>query len=229
MTTPIYSLWNDGLGDHWASICLLAQLSKETGEHVCFSSDERFRSRHLEILHVLNLRGAWVAWTPEQANARLDGFDVWATEYLPTRVRWHRSAGRDRPFGDAHPGIGNYICTHFEGVSSAENKNPSTDEQRRILEWAAVRQLQVKPLGDPAMPLSRMVELLSRCVLFVGCDSGPSHVAHSVGCPTYLLEYKLPVVTCHRHKAYVRCDGAGHFVSQADNWLHYLRFLKGRL
>lgn len=209
---PVYALWNEGLGDHWASINLLAQMSITRREPVEFQMSARFLERHGEILDLLDLGTARVLMTASQSDARLGGFDVWATEYLPTRRRWARSDRLD------------FICTHFAGVSSAADKNPPDHDQMQIREWAAKQGLPAVELG-PHLSLTAIVDLLSRCTLFVGCDSGMSHIAHSVGCPTYLLEYKLPVVTCHRHKAYVLCRGAGHFTQQADTWMHYLRTL----
>src|SRR5262249_11725273 len=44
--------------------------------------------------------------------------------------------------------------------------------------------------------------ILSQSELFVGIDSGMSHVAHSVGVPVFLKAYaELPL--CHPNKAYV--------------------------
>lgn len=206
----VYNLWNEGLGDHIASICLLAQLSIARQQPVSFAS--RRPNRVIDILDLLDLGKADLDDQTGDGNTDLSGFDVWATEYLPTKVRWHR------------PRATRYICTHFDGISSAEDKNPSPEEAAQIVDWACQRGLGVVALTQN-MSLSRVVNLLSRCTLFVGCDSGMSHLAHCVGCPTYLLQYKLPVVTCHRHKAYVRCDGAGHFTQQGDNWLSYLKFL----
>ena len=210
-----YRLWNDGLGDHWASLNLLAQKSFVSGERVAYHHpDRKVLDRALDILHMLDLpdrvrmEGQLV---PESAQS-LDGFDVWATPYFPTKHRWHLRWAQ--PF----------IAFHFDGVSSAAEKNPPPTEQTEILRWAGRQGLGVIKLGSQ-MALAEAVEHLSDCMLFVGCDSGFSHIAHSVGCPTYLLEYKLPIVTCHRHKSYVLCKGAAHFATQADNWLGCMRRL----
>lgn len=208
----IYSLWNGGLGDHWASISLLARLSLHTGREINFSSQGEHEKRHQEILRLLDLGDARLIRYLGPGNTCLDGFDVWATDYFPAIHQW--SDKRLRP----------YICFHFEGQSAAADKNPSEEEQRKIREWAAFNKLEVITLSG-GLSLELITRLLAGCTLFVGCDSGMSHIAHSVGCPTYLLEYKLPVVTCHRHKKYVLCHGAGHFMQQADNWMHYLSFL----
>lgn len=171
-------------------------------------------ARATEILDLLDIPGkrmqAW-SWNPDWVH-ELDGFDVWATQFYPTTRRWDEE--RVRP----------YICVHYDGVSSAADKNPPHTDVAAIERWAHQQGLGIVPLGLHNS-LAAAVSQLATCALFAGCDSGFSHIAHSVGCPTYLLEYKLPVVTCHRHKNYVLCKGAGHFTQQADNWLHYLRTL----
>lgn len=212
MTSVVYNLWNEGLGDHWASINLLAQMSIAQGRQVRFHSKPEHHSRHAQILIALEGGLARVLPQDEPGTADLDGFNVWATEYLPTKRRWYRS------------GVEPVVCTHFEGISAAADKNPPPADRQEIEAWAAARGLKTCALTG-GMTLSEVIWRLATCTLFVGCDSGMSHIAHSVGCPTYLLEYRLPVVTCHRHKAYIRCDGAGHFTQQAANWLGYLQSL----
>ncbi len=216
----IYRLWNDGLGDHWASLNLLAHISSWTRKQVVFTTHAHLQERTREILAALNL--------PESADllrhvnpdpletTQLNGFLVWSAPYFPTHRQWiDKKAER-------------YICVQFDGVSSAQAKNPSKEDQQSIIRWATSQGLCVLDLGGEnrmKMELSQVVDQLARCALFVGCDSGISHIAHSVGCPTYILEYNLPVVTCHRHKRYVLCRGAEHFKAQADNWMNWLQFL----
>lgn len=212
---PIYSLHNEGLGDHWASISLLARMSISQGKLIMFHSKPQYqKQRHREILNLMDFCGALVCPSAEPADVGLDGAIVWAAESLPTRKRWEGLVAK--PF----------ICLHVEGESSAADKNPNQEEIDRICSWALSEGLRVERLSGQ-ISLPTMVDLLSRCALFVGCDSGPSHVAHSVGTPTYLLEYNMPVVTCHRHKAYVRCDGVEHFRAQASAHIHYLRHVYG--
>ncbi len=215
----IYRLWNDGLGDHWASLNLLAHMSVwANGREIGYTLDPLHVDRAREILAELNLPYAANLIrhaNPEPLDVKsLDGFHVWSTPYFPTHKRWiDKKAER-------------YVCTHFDGVSSAAEKNPSAQEQEAIIQWATRRGLCVINLGGKfRLELSGITDLLSRCALFVGCDSGMSHIAHSVSCPTYILEYGLPVVTCHRHKRYVLCKGAEHFKAQADNWMNWLEFM----
>lgn len=207
----VYNLWNGGLGDHWASISLLARLSIHAKREILFSSQGEHEKRHQEILDVLDLGDARLTRYLGPGNTDLSGFNVWAAEYMPTWFRWRDTQLRP------------YVCAHFSGISSAEDKNPPLEDQRRIEAWCKSKGFGLFVIGKSE--LSVITDFLSHCVLFVGCDSGMSHIAHSVGCPTYLLQYRLPVVTCHRNKNYVLCNGVGHFEQQADNWLSYLRFV----
>lgn len=213
MTSPVYNLHHEGLGDHWASISYLAQLSIARGELIRFHSKPEHAFRHLQILSVLGLAGAQLLPCTEPGTASIDGFNLWATEYLRTKEQWRRPSGE------------HFVTMHFKGISAAADKNPSSDQIAEIKVWAAKQGMSWVELGQH-MTLDLVVDSLRRCALFVGCDSGFSHIAHSISCPTYILEYGLPVVTCHRHKPYVLCKGAGHFIQQAENWLGYLRSLR---
>jgi hypothetical protein len=58
--------------------------------------------------------------------------------------------------------------------------------------------------------------------LFVGVDSGMSHLCHSVGLPIFLLEYGLPTATVHSGKAHTLCKGYDDFVQRFDHFIGYL-------
>jgi hypothetical protein len=213
-----YTLLGAGLGDHWASLNAIAHLAAHTPaetdtRYTLHQTDNReaLQWRAEQILSLLDIPRRPLMGTLGAPFLSLDGYDVWAGRYYPTKVRWLTER------------VTKTACTHFTGWSAAKDKNPPPTEQAQILSWIDGQGLDHVSLDG--IPLPDMIQALSRCALFVGCDSGPSHIAHSVGCPTFLLEYKLPVVTCHRHKNYVLCKGASHFQSQADNWLHYLHFI----
>ena len=51
-------------------------------------------------------------------------------------------------------------------------------------------------------------------------------LAHAVNTPTFILEYGLPIVTCHRGKKYIHCAGAGDFIDwKLPTWIKYRRFI----
>jgi Glycosyltransferase family 9 (heptosyltransferase) len=212
MPNTIYRNWNTGLGDTWATIQLLAQRrSCEDAYLSTIQHGENLRPMQKEILAALD-RGYFhtsIHLVDEEPNTNLDGYAVWAALPLPTYVRWY-------PFGRT-------IAIQIDGVSTPELKNPPPQDVAAITAWAATNNELVhvgKHLG-----LRESIEAIARATFFVGCDSGMSHVAHSVGTPVYLLEYQLPVVTCHRHRAYVKCENVERFIAQAENYLTFRRFI----
>jgi hypothetical protein len=67
--------------------------------------------------------------------------------------------------------------------------------------------------------MSQIIDILSRSELFVGIDSGMSHIAHSVGVPVFLKHYD-ELQLCHPNKDYVAFrDGVDltHKLSEAPS------------
>lgn len=217
MPDIIYRNWNSGLGDTWATIQLLARMRMPRCGPVFLSSrqhGEDLKEMQDAILSNLNRDHGCgcvipVDWEP---NTELDGYAVWAAPVIPTTVQWAQNEWNRQ------------ITVQFDGKSTPELKNAPPADVLRILDWAERHDLKVVTVGKN-LGLEKSIWAMKQSVLFVGVDSGMSHVAHSVGVPTYILEYDLPVVTCHRHRNYVLCRGSEHFTAQAENYLTYLRFI----
>jgi hypothetical protein len=214
MPNIIYRNWNTGLGDTWATIQLLAQ--KQGPDDLLLSTiqhGERLRVMQQEILNVLDQDHFTneVVLVDEEPNTDLDGFAVWAALPLPTIERW-------RP-------LGRTIAIQLDGHSTPELKNPPAADIMKIYAWADLHNFEMVFVGK-SLGLRASVKALARATMFCGVDSGMSHVAHSVGVPTFVLEYQLPVVTCHRHRNYVLAKGADHFIAQAENYLTFRRFIE---
>jgi hypothetical protein len=213
MSQTIYRNWNSGLGDTWATIQLLAQ--KKGPDDLLLSTiqhGENLRPMQAEILRVLDQDyfANEVVLVDHEPNTELDGYAVWAALPLPTIRRWCP--------------MGRTICVQFDGKSTPELKNPPPGDIAAINQWARTHGLEVVVVGKE-LGLVASVAALARCLFFVGCDSGMSHVAASVGTPSYILEYQLPVVTCHRHRAYVKCENVDRFIAQAANYLTFRGFI----
>lgn len=212
----IWRLWNFGLGDHWATVNFLAwrfQFTQKTQVLSVMQHGKDFTQRLTEIIKLLDIPSFSIQLTTDAPDTELDGFALWASLYFPTGMRWRHYPKR-------------VLVYQFDGVSAAEDKNPSVSDQEKIFAWCAKNGFLTTRLGNH-LTLGQCVSALSTATLFVGCDSGMSHIAHSVGVPTYILEYNLPVVTCHRNKNYVKCERADHFISQAENFLTFLRLAQG--
>jgi hypothetical protein len=215
MPNTIYRNWNYGLGDVWATIQLLARIQRpgpillSTVQH-----GQSLRAMQEAVLRAMDQQyfDNEIILVDDEPNTELDGYAVWAAPMIPAKHQWSLGP-RD-----------NKITVQFDGASTPELKNPPPGDIVTINLWAQRHGFAVVIAGKD-LGLEKSIWAMRTSVLFVGICSGMSHVAHSVSVPTYILEYDLPVVTCHRHRNYVLCKGAGHFISQAENYLTFLRFI----
>jgi hypothetical protein len=207
----IYLPWNAGLGDHWATLSLLSWKSRLSGDPAVLATYVHgvdYSPRLIEIAEVLD--ACPVALYQGDGDTPLNGFDVWASPPWPTLLRWSPQAPAS-------------IVYQFDGDSSAADKNPPPADQQAILSWASSQGLAAVKLGKN-LTVAECVRACSGAALFVGCCSGMSHLAHSVGTPVYLLEYGLPVVTCHRQKQFVISRSADQFIADAARFISMLRW-----
>ena len=67
--------------------------------------------------------------------------------------------------------------------------------------------------------LKESVDVMLSCDLFFGICSGFSHVAHSLGIPTFLVQYKMPVHLWHGQKQYTLCTGTDDLIRRVSEFL----------
>ncbi len=212
MGADVYRPWRNGLGDRWASINLLLRRAESTNEIVLVEDAGR-RGLHEEILGVLDGPTSLIELVDAKGNVKVTSADVWITDYYPTIRRWR------------WPGHSVKVAVHFDGVSSATDKNPSAADKESITNHLLDLGYELIFLG-PQLSISHVVDILATSAFFVGVDSGFSHVAHSVGVPMFLLQYKMPLVACHRGKSYMLCNGAADLINnRLKTWLNYRKFL----
>lgn len=109
------------------------------------------------------------------------------------------------------------FCYQFDGISSAETKNPPIALVANIK--TVLRTMGYKPIRLGAqMTLPQAAESLSKCAFFVGCDSGFSHIAHSVGCPVYMYEGQLLTYTTHKLKQADVFHDLPVFLAKIQHW-----------
>jgi len=194
----VWAPWRFNLGDHWQTINYLITRSFVLREEQLLSRYQHgqdFGPRFAEILSLINgPERSCVTIVDEPGTQEPDGFDVWAAPSWPTNKRWDASR------------VINTVTYQFDGISSAESKNPPLADQVRMLHEAQLRKVLSARLGSH-MTLTECVAALARSRLFLGCDSGMSHLAHAVGVPTIVVEYALPVITCHRNKHFILAKG----------------------
>ncbi len=213
-TDSIWAPWRFNLGDHWQTINYLLTRSFVLREEMLLSKWQHGKDcskRFTEILALIKgPERSCVTLVNGAGDHEPDGFDVWAAPSWPTHETWQ-----------APLAMNNGVVTYqFDGVSSAEEKNPSRDDQARMITEMnhGLNVSRVKRLGSDST-LAECVEQMRKSLLFVGCDSGMSHIAHAVGVPTIIVEYGLPIITCHRGKHYMHARGTDEAVKLIEKLL----------
>ncbi len=210
---PVYRPHNFGLGDHWATVSLCRFRGRQSGEPLRLATRSHgrdFSQRLHEIDDLLDDSDCGPRFIDAEPTHHFDGYHIWACPVVPTKTRW-RNDPRSRA-----------VVYQFDGESAAESKNPPDTEREKLLAWLRNVGFETVQLGKH-LSLAECVEEAANAALFVGVDSGMSHVAHSVGVPVYLYEHKLPIITCHRQKQFVIVRSADDFIAQVWPYLH-LRF-----
>lgn len=114
---------------------------------------------------------------PTMVDGKCTNIMTFGYKYLQTRRIWK-------------PGYYNRICYQFDGRSSAHAKNPTKSELDFIFYTMKSTGADLIKLGNH-LSLAECVEIMATSDLFLGVDSGMSHVCHSVGIPTYILRSRL--------------------------------------
>jgi len=99
-------------------------------------------------------------------------------KYLRTKIKWHD--GR----------FFNHICYQFDGKSGTGSKNMSKNKEREIFECFDYLGVRATRLGS-SLSLLECVKAAATSDLFIGVESGMSHLCHSVGVPTFIIANKL--------------------------------------
>lgn len=195
--SPVWNAWHFNLGDHWATMNYIVCRSYILREEMRLSRFQHgldFGPRFREILGLLDTpERSCISIVSDKGQQDPCGYAIWDAPSCPTKIRWTPGRKKRR------------ICFQFDGISSAESKNPTLADEQRILEELMVYANPVK-IGKH-QTLSQIVQEMTNSDLFIGCDSGMSHIAHSVGVPTIIVQYKLPVITAHRQKHYLCANG----------------------
>ena len=206
----IYRLHSVNLGDHIATLGCARFMAEVHGERITVSTwnGADFTERVNEIESILDQTYSPI-FTTEHPNTNFVEWGVWNTP--PARVRftlrWQPGKiDRIRP----------YACYQFDGTSSQEEKNPSEAEQEAMLQVLRGMGMDTIRLGAHNT-LKEAAELLSHAMLFVGCDSGFTHMGHAVGTPVYIYVKKLAPHTAHKYKQYVPFTDPGmlaHYIEK---------------
>lgn len=215
----VYQLHNNNLGDHWTSYCLMATLGKLHQRKYVLGTHNGGID-HSERLDQISLCFPYhysPILVPEQGVEKVDPWLNWCFPALAVReaLQWEKN------FFEPDQSR-NQICYQFDGLSSAEDKNPSpalvADLKHHLREGLGFKLIRL----GAHLSLAECAYLLSTSAAFIGCDSGMSHIAHSVGCPVYLYEGRLPTYTCHKLKQADLFRDLPEFKMKSEHWFQML-------
>ena len=196
--TRIWNTAGDHIGDMWAAINYAARQSEQLGTTEYISDENNQRQNLEEIMSCLELPVTCrVATSPASPTDNIRG-KSWEAKYYPTKTKWNGPSSK-------------IICFQFDGRSYASKKNPPDSDIALIEKFAAQQNYTLLKVGKP-LSIQQSINIMADSCLFVGVCSGMSHVAHSVGLPVYLLEYKLKIHFFHRGNNYIACQGAIDFI-----------------
>jgi hypothetical protein len=187
--------WN-GFGDLWAITSYCCLLSQREGETVYLSkwSTKSMLDREKEIRDVLeSLDDSYtqnvLVTTEHFASSPRFSVRDHREPYVSTKVRW---------------GPNNSRIISYQLETLAKHRSDRLCHPRLIKGLSdQLPGYEFVELGkEHQSSLSEIIEILAQSELFVGIDSGMSHVAHSVGVPVF-LKYYAELGLCHPNKEYV--------------------------
>lgn len=178
----VYGPPTNALGDCWAFVNTLCYKAIRSGipiscsKYVSNRKNEKMISAEAklkEILSVLDCGSAKIDLVEDTANVFVTAEECFQSTYLPTKVKW--SGGRS-------------IVHQLSNAQQSANcpRCPPMHYYNAIMKWISGH--ENKRLGLP-MSLDECVKAASNAALFIGMDSGMSHVCHSVGIPVILYDW----------------------------------------
>lgn len=221
LVSHVIGPFNRCLGDCWALINHAARTSMSEGREVRVSTrvmggaamapgvpprGEDVRPLLEEVTGALDMRGAMVSLVdgPATSMARVT-VDTFLLDYLPTRASWS-------------PGPHGRACCQLTNAQLEQHCARAMKRHERLeLEAWLEGRLEVVRLGKH-MSLSECCEAMASSDLFVGIDSGMSHVAHSVGVPVLIHEW-AGLDKHHPGKKFRRFVGVAEAIEAASSLL----------
>lgn len=121
--------------------------------------------------------------------------------YYPTKHQWK-------------PGPHGRICVQLDNNQVPENcaRSIKFHERVELLEWLKNKSHVI--LGKP-LSVADCARIASECDLFIGMDSGMSHLAHSVGVPTLIRDWTA-LDRFHPKKSFYRFQNAKQAIFLAE-------------
>jgi len=169
-----------GFGDMWAVTSYLLRISEETARPTkFFTRSQNFKSTIQSILPLLQSKGK-IEFIGGQAAQRMFNYcEPYKVKFVPTIKTWTKNDNR-------------IIAYQFDGSHLSETKN--INENRLIWLLNNLIKMGYKPINiGGKQSIEFIVDTLAKAELFVGCPSGLSIAALSVGTPIFLITKMLKV------------------------------------
>lgn len=187
----LYGCWGDHLGDAWAYVSYAISRGWKLTSVTASGSSIESKIREIIPLLDISVDPILLHSPPDQI---INEYDAWASDYIPTSQQWVTTDRRDT------------VAYQFDGRLHADGKNPPEETVDSVRELIMSSGLTPVRLGGH-YSLKDCVAILAESVLFVGADSGMSHIAHSVGVPCVLYQRELDVRPYHIGKEYTVVGG----------------------
>lgn len=190
--------WGSHLGDVWAfaSYCIQNELNPISS---IAADGKPIVNKLTEIIPLLCSKGT--TWVDEPPTEIIDQWNVWKHEYLPTKKLWN-------PDSCGGPVVHQLTGGRLHG----DLKNLPDGDAKRIIESVGSETIEL----GAHFSLRECVEAMAAATVFIGIDSGMSHIAHSVGVPMIIVKNQFDLEPYHESKTYALADGA----DQAIEILH---------
>jgi hypothetical protein len=164
-------------GDTWALTSYLLSLSEKNGSPILFSDrDKDVNEIILDITPHLNSKGKIIFSNSEPTIIFKDP-EPYRKKFIPTIKKWSETNSK-------------IIAYQFDGRHQAEKKNLPKQNIENLINSLVKLGYHPIDVGN-YKSISFIVDTLSKCQLFVGCASGLSVVTRSVGCPTFIISWKI--------------------------------------
>lgn len=167
-----------GFGDLWALTSYLLRVSEESGKPArFFTRNQKQKDIVGSIIPHLRSKGK-IVFVSRPTEKLLGYCEPFLVKLVSTKQIWkyNRQA--------------KIVAYQFDGVHLADQKNLPLPRLIHLLRSLTNQGYIPVDVGHHK-PLSFIINTLSRCKFFVGCPSGLSVVAMSVGCPIMLITRKI--------------------------------------
>lgn len=171
-----------GFGDIWAVTSYLLRISEEASSPSrFFTKSKTFKSTMQAILPFLKSKGSIEFIGGKSAQRIFDYCEPYRAKFVPTINRWKfRNRLKSK-----------IIAYQFDGSHMAKYKNITGKRLASFLN--SLIKMGYEPINVGGQSVEFVVKTLAEARLFVGCPSGLSIAAISVGTPTFLITKMLKV------------------------------------